>query len=134
MGDDKIVTFMQQMIPHHVNAINMAKLLMKHASAEVAEVEDLEGILLDIINTQNFQVHQFRNYLNAAGKLMEDSTTVPPHLMKSESDDVVKSDDVTKSDSHDSHDSHDSDDSASTTFLMSTFMAVLVTTLSYALL
>jgi len=136
-SDDKIVTFMQQMIPHHVNAINMAKLLMKHATPEeLGGVDDLEGILLEIINVQNFQVHQFRNYLNAAGKLMEDSTTVPPHLKKQKND--SDSHDVDKSDgSHDSDDSHDgshSDDSASTTVSMSTIMAMLFTTLPFALL
>ena len=31
-----IVTFMQQMIPHHANAVNMAKIVLKHAPAEVA--------------------------------------------------------------------------------------------------
>jgi uncharacterized protein (DUF305 family)/plastocyanin len=61
----EIVTFMQQMIPHHLNAANMAKVLLKFASSEVAAVEDLTGILWSIINVQNFQVHQFRNYLAA---------------------------------------------------------------------
>jgi len=58
-----ISTFVQQMIPHHANAVNMAKILLKHAPAEVAAVEDLEDILWDIINVQNYQIHQFRNYL-----------------------------------------------------------------------
>lgn len=39
--------------------------------AAVSEVEDLEDILYSIINVQNFQVHQFRNYLNPLGKLLE---------------------------------------------------------------
>mmetsp|Transcript_35713 Transcript_35713/g.94625 ORF Transcript_35713/g.94625 Transcript_35713/m.94625 type:complete len:569 (-) Transcript_35713:41-1747(-) len=67
MGHDShqsaIVTFMQQMIPHHVNAINMAKILLKQAPTEVASVEGFGDILWDIINVQNYQVHQFRNYL-----------------------------------------------------------------------
>ena len=76
---DKIALFMQQMIPHHVNAVNMAKLLLKQASqVELDAVEDLENILYDIINTQNFQIHQFRNYLNSEGKLLHDSDVVPP--------------------------------------------------------
>merc|ERR1712176_1143338 len=69
--DSNVVTFMQQMIPHHENAVNMAKLLMKQDMEAVSEVEDLEGILYSIINVQNFQIHQFRNYLNAEGKLLE---------------------------------------------------------------
>jgi len=60
---DPVVTFMEQMIPHHLNAINMAKLLLKVDDSEVDE--DLKGILWEIINVQNFQVHQFRNYLGA---------------------------------------------------------------------
>merc|ERR1719161_886387 len=60
---NEISTFMQQMIPHHNNAVNMAKLLLKHAPSEVSAVEDLEDILWDIINVQNYQVHQFRAYL-----------------------------------------------------------------------
>tara|TARA_B110000459_G_C16344217_1_gene373669 strand:+ start:128 stop:550 length:423 start_codon:yes stop_codon:yes gene_type:complete len=78
---DKIVTFMQQMIPHHQNAVNMAKLLLKHAtSAEIKAVEGLEDILHNIINTQNYQIHQFRNYLNSAdvNKLLEDPEIIPP--------------------------------------------------------
>jgi uncharacterized protein (DUF305 family)/plastocyanin len=58
-----IATFMQQMIPHHLNAVNMAKVLLKLAPSEVAEVEDLTDILWNIINIQNYQVHQFRAYL-----------------------------------------------------------------------
>jgi len=73
-NESKIVTFMQQMIPHHENAVNMVKLLLKQASDEVDEVEDLKEILYGIINSQNFQIHQFRNYLNAEGKLFEGKT------------------------------------------------------------
>jgi len=77
--DDKVALFMQQMIPHHVNAVNMAKLLLKQSTQEEIEaVEDLEGILHDIINTQNFQIHQFRNYLGREDKLLHGSTVVPP--------------------------------------------------------
>ena len=54
------------MIPHHVNAVNMAKLLLKTSTKkELAAVEDLEGILWNIVNTQNYQIHQFRNYLGS---------------------------------------------------------------------
>jgi len=70
-SDDKVVTFMQQMIPHHENAVNMAKLLLKHATPEELATVDEEGgfedILHDIINVQNYQIHQFRNYLNGDG-------------------------------------------------------------------
>merc|ERR1712147_565532 len=48
--ESNVVTFMQQMIPHHENAVNMAKLLMKEDMGAVSEVEDLEDILYSIIN------------------------------------------------------------------------------------
>ena len=65
-----IVTFMQQMIPHHLNAVNMAKALLKLVPHdEIEAVEDLEPTLLNIINVQNFQIHFFRNYLHPLGKL-----------------------------------------------------------------
>jgi len=80
---DKKTLFMQQMIPHHANAVNMAKLLLKQGSADVDE--ELEDILHDIVNTQNFQIHQFRNYLNGKGKLLHD-TTVVPHIHAADND------------------------------------------------
>jgi len=77
---DKIVTFMQQMIPHHQNAVNMAKLVLKQETlANIAAADEgLEDILHNIINTQNYQIHQFRNYLNSVGKLLEDPVIRPP--------------------------------------------------------
>ena len=64
-----IAHFMQQMIPHHENAVNMAKTLLKlEAPAAITAAMDedaLTGILWNIINVQNFQIHNFRNYLNA---------------------------------------------------------------------
>lgn len=83
--EDNVALFMQQMIPHHVNAVNMAKLLLKQAKDQVDAVGDLEGILYDIINTQNFQIHEFRHYLSSKGKLLHDSTVVPPTAKKAES-------------------------------------------------
>merc|ERR1712008_574962 len=71
---DPIVTFQEQMIPHHLNAINMAELLLKEGgeafklrAAEDEESDDatLYALLWDIINVQNYQVHQFRNNLMA---------------------------------------------------------------------
>ena len=72
-----VVTFMEQMIPHHLNAVNMAKLLMKTDPDSVAATDGLEDILWDIVNVQSYQVHQFRNYLEAetgnAGNASDDS-------------------------------------------------------------
>ena len=70
-------TFLEQMIPHHLNAVNMAKLLLKTDLDSVAATDGLEDILWDIVNVQNYQVHQFRNYLEAntgnAGAASDDS-------------------------------------------------------------
>ena len=70
-----IATFMQQMIPHHQNAVNMAKLVMKQvpaATITAAMDEDaMIAILWNIINVQNYQIHQFRNYLEPKKLLME---------------------------------------------------------------
>jgi len=75
-NEDKIVLFMQQMIPHHQNAVNMAKILLKQAPNHDAiksamDEEGLVDILWSIINVQNFQIHQFRNYLKPLNKLKE---------------------------------------------------------------
>jgi len=81
--NDEISTFMQQMIPHHINAVNMAKLLLKHSPSEVSKVEDLEDILWGIVNVQNYQVHQFRAYLGAhAGfnAVAHDNVSLGAHL------------------------------------------------------
>ena len=52
---DPIVTFMHQMIPHHANAINMAKSLLKLHDERVAD--DEIGILLySMINWQTLQM------------------------------------------------------------------------------
>ena len=81
-----IATFMQQMIPHHHNAIGMAKLLLKqvasaslgcalegcgadnpdYVAGEAGGVTDdgeLSNILWGIINQQTYQIHQFYGYL-----------------------------------------------------------------------
>merc|ERR1712118_527619 len=67
--EDKVAIFMEQMIPHHENAVNMAKILLKHVpAAKITAAIDEDGlthILHDIIAQQNYQIHQFRNYLGA---------------------------------------------------------------------
>merc|ERR1740139_993106 len=59
------------MIPHHENAVNMAKLVLKQDYDAISDDEELMDILYGIINVQNYQVHSFRNYLNPEGKLLE---------------------------------------------------------------
>ena len=45
-------TFLEQMIPHHANAVNMAKLLLKTDLDSVAATDGLEDILWDIVNVR----------------------------------------------------------------------------------
>ncbi len=75
VGDVEL--FLHQMIPHHINAVNMAKALLKtdtvicesfapaaaadpsapvSSSADVSDDCILEGILRDIIGNQNYQI------------------------------------------------------------------------------
>jgi len=78
-SDNHIVTFMHQMIPHHDNAVNMAKILLKKVEAgeipsgEVEEGafgiadEDVEDLLWNIINTQNEQITFMNTWLEENG-------------------------------------------------------------------
>jgi len=61
-----LVVFMHQMIPHHENAVNMARIALKHATAaDGYDDEDLDvpGLLLDIINKQNEQIMEMEHWL-----------------------------------------------------------------------
>lgn len=58
----RIATFMQQMIPHHVNAVNMAKALLK--DGEALNDADITNLILNIINTQNYQIMQMTHQLH----------------------------------------------------------------------
>ena len=64
--DTPTVTFMHQMIPHHTNAVNMAKALMKAGYTDNADAE-VEDLVMDIINVQNKQINVMTAWL-AAGK------------------------------------------------------------------
>jgi len=67
-SDDPIALFCEQMIPHHTNAVNMAKAVLKlfdFGSLNDEEAEDeWKQILYTIINAQNYEIHQFQNYLS----------------------------------------------------------------------
>merc|ERR1719324_1860335 len=64
-NSDPIVTFIHQMIPHHQNAVNMAKALLKTNTLDSSDEGDLEmeNMMWAIINGQNFQIHQMQDYL-----------------------------------------------------------------------
>jgi len=61
-----LAVFMHQMIPHHENAVNMARIALKHAEEAVGyDDEDLDvpALLRDIINKQNEQIQEMENWL-----------------------------------------------------------------------
>ncbi|KAG7373588.1 protein of unknown function DUF305 containing protein [Nitzschia inconspicua] len=60
---DEAALFVHQMIPHHQNAVNMAKALLKTNKLHCEDLSNedepdcvLESILFDIVNTQNMQI------------------------------------------------------------------------------
>lgn len=75
-GSDDIALFLYQMIPHHLNAVNMAKAVLKAGEVEcVPPVGDekksvecrLEPIVRDIINAQNRQIIKMKGVLENIG-------------------------------------------------------------------
>ena len=60
-------SFMHQMIPHHNNAINMAKLLMKKDTTLAAD-DAITDILWSIINNQGMQVQFMEGWLEGESK------------------------------------------------------------------
>lgn len=61
------VTFMHQMIPHHQNAVNMAKILVNEmqgsANLYPGDNEELVYLLYDIINSQSKQIQYMNSWL-----------------------------------------------------------------------
>ena len=69
--DDAVALFIHQMVPHHVNAINMAKALLK---LDVTPCDDITAdtpdcvmnrLLRGVINSQNEQIMQMNNILKS---------------------------------------------------------------------
>jgi len=71
--ESPVATFMHQMIPHHQNAVNMAKALLKTGALDAESEADAEviDILWGIINIQNKQNHVFEQYLADGGYAAE---------------------------------------------------------------
>ena len=68
-AQDELALFMHQMIPHHANAVNMAKYLVKEGDARRASdphylSRELKDMLYNIVNSQNYQIHQMEAYLS----------------------------------------------------------------------
>ena len=75
--------FMHQMIPHHVNAVHMAKTLLMHGEVDCDEfdTEDpgctMYAMGLSIVNSQNFQIQKMRELLENQGFPETDDCIVP---------------------------------------------------------
>jgi Domain of unknown function (DUF305) len=75
--------FLHQMIPHHENAVNMAKTLLMHGDLQCDEfnVENPDCVMyqigLSIICNQNFQIQKMRGLLNNFGFPDSDDCIVP---------------------------------------------------------
>jgi Domain of unknown function (DUF305) len=72
VGSDPPSLFIYHMIPHHENAVNMAKSLLPTVPCDdLADEEDtncvLNALARDIINTQNFQIQTMRRVLETRG-------------------------------------------------------------------
>jgi len=68
-NSDTAAIFMQQMIPHHVNAVNMARIVLKQVPEADVKKAEMFDIMNAIINSQNYEIHYFRNYLGSKGLL-----------------------------------------------------------------
>lgn len=72
-SESETALFIHQMVPHHQNAVNMAKALLKTGKVECNDLTEesdgciLEGILREIVNSQNFQIQTMYGILEAMG-------------------------------------------------------------------
>ena len=76
--------FMHQMIPHHQNAVNMAKALLHSGSLQCPDITEesedciLFGMMHEIINGQNFQIQAMQGILEGNDEyLVTDNCDVP---------------------------------------------------------
>ncbi|CAM9620405.1 unnamed protein product [Chrysoparadoxa australica] len=58
---DPVATWMHQMIPHHDNAVNMAKILLKTEGDNLDD--EVADLMVSIINSQNQQITFMESYL-----------------------------------------------------------------------
>jgi Domain of unknown function (DUF305) len=90
VGPDPISLFNYHMIPHHINAIDMAKALLPFAPCDDLTNEDdplcvMQVIVREIINTQNFQIQAMRKVLETLGSPPEDDCAVTANYLISSS-------------------------------------------------
>jgi hypothetical protein len=93
----EIGLFIHQMIPHHQNAVNMAKALLKTGLSceDLTDDEDpnciMEGIMREIINGQNAQIQNMRGVLESLEEPAYADCVVPVFGEERESSAYAKS-------------------------------------------
>lgn len=82
--EDETALFIHQMIPHHQNAVNMAKALIKTNTIQCDDLTNddnpdcaMEIILREIINNQNAQIQAMRAILESKSFPQENDCVVP---------------------------------------------------------
>jgi len=86
-SESEVALFLHQMIPHHQNAVNMAKALLKSGKVQCDDLTDeeseqadacaLEIITREIINNQNAQIQVMRGLLDSKSYPAENDCEVP---------------------------------------------------------
>mmetsp|Transcript_41036 Transcript_41036/g.60229 ORF Transcript_41036/g.60229 Transcript_41036/m.60229 type:complete len:431 (+) Transcript_41036:83-1375(+) len=97
-AQDQRALFIHQMIPHHQNAVNMAKALMKSGKLNCDDILEensdcqLEVILREIVNNQNFQIQAMKSILEANNWPLYDDCKVPIDGVDNDGTNVAKPD------------------------------------------
>jgi len=82
--NNPLVTFMHQMIPHHQNAVNMAKILLNEIEGTrdlyPGDDEEVSFLLYEIINQQSMQIQFMNSWLINFGTQPE-SCADPPNAL-----------------------------------------------------
>jgi len=105
--DGEVALFIHQMIPHHQNAVNMAKALLKTGTLSCADYTDetddcaLEVILREIINSQNHQIQVMRSILDSKNLPPDNDCKVKISDVPYTSDGIVDVNEVNSSDDAD---------------------------------
>jgi uncharacterized protein (DUF305 family) len=94
-ASNEAALFIHQMIPHHQNAVNMAKALLKSGKVVCDDLtnEDsqdciLERILREIVNGQNHQIQLMNAYLEAKEYLATDNCVVEVETLGSSEEQI----------------------------------------------
>jgi hypothetical protein len=81
-SDSEVALFIHQMIPHHQNAVNMAKALLKMGTLNCPDIEEetddcvMTQLMYHIINGQNHEIQLMRGVLKSQDWLGEDDCPV----------------------------------------------------------